>query len=100
MKKKIYGSKVGSKESMVMLIEGEGVRNDGVKVDQGELNQFSVARARRAVQATRERGIEGYVIFEGDPTHYQFMPKSDFVYPATVYQVHGRSTAFPGTIFS
>lgn len=85
MKKKIYGRKVGSKEDMALLIEGEGVCTGGVKVDQGELDQFSVESARRAVQGMRERGIEGYVVFEGDPTHYEFTPESDFVYPATVH---------------
>lgn len=85
MKKKIYGRKVGSREDMALLIEAEGVRTGGVKVDQGELDQFSVESARRAVQGMRERGIEGYVVFEGDPTHYQFTPESDFVYPATVH---------------
>ncbi|MBZ2207134.1 hypothetical protein [Massilia soli] len=85
MKKKIYGRKVGSKDEVALLIEGEGVSTGGVKVDQGELDQFSVENARRAVQGMRERGIEGYVVFEGDPTHYQFTPESDFVYPATVH---------------
>lgn len=85
MKKKIYGRKVGSKEEMVLLIEGEGVSTGGVKVDQGELDQFSVASARRAVLGMRERGIECYVVFEGDPTPYAFTPGADFVYPAIVH---------------
>lgn len=85
MKKKIYGRKVGSKDDMALLIEGEGVSTGGVKVDQGELDQFSVANARRAVQAMRERGIEGYVVFEGNPTRYDFIPDTDFVYPAAVH---------------
>jgi len=85
MKKKIYGRKVGSKNDMVLLIEGEGVSTGGVKVDQGELDQFALANARRAVQAMRERGIEGYVVFEGDPTRYEFTPDTDFVYPAAVH---------------
>lgn len=85
MKKKIYGRKVGSKDDMALLIEGEGVSTGGVKVDPGKLDEFSVANARRAVQAMRERGIEGYVVFEGDPTRYEFTPESDFVYPAAVH---------------
>ena len=85
MKKKIYGRKVGSKNDMVLLIEGEGVSTGGVMVDQGELDQFALANARRAVQAMRERGIEGYVVFEGDPTRYEFTPDTDFVYPAAVH---------------
>lgn len=85
MKKKIYGRKVGSKDEMVLLIEGEGVSTGGVKVDQGELDHFALANTRRAVQAMRERGIEGYVVFEDDPTRYEFTPDSDFVYPAAVH---------------
>lgn len=85
MKDKIYGRKVGSKDDMALLIEGEGVSTGGVKADQGELDQFAVASARRAVQAMRERGIEGYVVFEGDPTLYEFTPEADFVYPAAVH---------------
>jgi hypothetical protein len=85
MKKKIYGRKVGSKAEMALLIEGEGVSTGGVKFDQGELDQFAVANARRAVQTMRERGIEGYVVFEGDPTRYEFTPDTDFVYPAVVH---------------
>lgn len=85
MKDKIYGRKVGSKDDMALLIEGEGVSTGGVKADQGELDQFAVASARRAVHALRERGIEGYVVFEGDPTRYEFTPEADFVYPAAVH---------------
>lgn len=85
MKKKIYGRKVGSKGDMVLLIEGKGVSTGGVAVDQGELDQFSVENARRAVQGMRERHIEGYVVFEGDPTRYEFTPEADFVYPAAVH---------------
>jgi len=85
MKKKIYGRKAGSKKEMALLIEGDGVSTGGVTVNQGELGEFSVANARRAVQAMRERGIEGYVVFEGDPTRYEFTPNSDFVYPAVVH---------------
>jgi hypothetical protein len=85
MKKKIYGRKVGSKADMALLIEGDGVSTGGVQVDQGELDQFAVASARRAVQGMRERGIEGYVVFDGDPTRYEFTPELDFVYPAAVH---------------
>jgi hypothetical protein len=85
MKNKIYGRKVGSKEDMVVLIESDGVSTGGVKVDQGELDEFALAGARRAVQGVRERGIEGYVVFEGDPTRYEFTPEADFVYPAAVH---------------
>lgn len=69
----------------MLLIEGEGASTGGVKADQGELDQFSVASAHRAVQVMRERGIEGYVVFEGDPARYEFTPETDFVYPAAVH---------------
>lgn len=83
--KKIYGRKTGSKDDMALLIEGEGVSIGGVKVDHGELDQYALANARRAVQALRERGIEGYVVFEGDPTRYAFTPDTDFMYPAALH---------------
>lgn len=70
---------------MALLIKSEGISTGGVKVDQGELDQFALANDRRAVQAMRARGIEGYVVFEGDPTRYEFTPESDFVYPAAVH---------------
>lgn len=85
MKKKIYGRKVGSTDDMALLIEGEGVSTGGRKVDQGQLDEFALANARRAVQAMREPGIEGYVVFEDDPTRYEFTPEADFVYPAAVH---------------
>ena len=85
MKNKIYGRKVGSKDDMALLIEGEGVSTGGVKVDQGQLDQFAVVNTRRAVQGMRERGIEGYVVFESDPTRYEFTPEADFEYPAAVH---------------
>jgi hypothetical protein len=85
MKKKIYGRKAGSKENMALLIEGDGVSTGGVAIDQVKPDEHSVASARRAVQAMRERGIEGYVVFEGDAAHYEFTPAADFVYPASSF---------------
>lgn len=85
MKKKIYGRKVGSREEMALLIEGEGVSTGGRKVDQGQLDDFALANTRRVVLTMRERGIEGYVVFENDPTRYEFTPDTDFVYPAAVH---------------
>lgn len=67
------------------MIEGEGVSTGGRKVDQGQLAEFALASARRAVSALRQRGIEGYVIFENDPTRYEFSPDEDFVYPPAVH---------------
>jgi hypothetical protein len=85
MKKKIYGRKVGSKDGMVLLVDGDGVSTGGVKVDQSKLDEFSVESARRTVRALRERDIEGYVVFEGDPARYEFTPGADFVYPASSF---------------
>lgn len=85
MKNKIYGRKVGSKDQMALLIEGNGASTGGVKIVQRKLEEFSVASARRAIQALRERDIEGYVVFDGDSTRYEFTPEADFVYPAAVH---------------
>jgi len=85
MKKEIYGRKVGSNEEMILMIEGEGVSTGGRKVDQGRLEEFALRNTRKAVLAMRERGIEGYVIFENDPTRYEFSPGADFVYPAAIH---------------
>jgi hypothetical protein len=85
MKKQIFGRKVGSGEAMTLLIEGGGFSTGGKKVDPGVIDEIAVASARRAVQALREKSIEGYVLFEGDPTRYEFSPDGDFVYPSTVH---------------
>ncbi|WP_186157256.1 hypothetical protein [Burkholderia gladioli] len=82
MKHQIFGRKVGSDDEMTILITGTGTCTGGQAVDPGVLDEFSVASTRRAVQTLRERGIEGYVLFERDPTHYAFTPEADFVYPA------------------
>lgn len=86
-KKKIYGRRAGSSSNveMALLIEGTGVSTGGQKIDAGVIDEASVASARRAVLALRQKGIEGYVVFEGDPTRYEFTPESDFVYPAAVH---------------
>ncbi len=70
---------------MVLLIEGTGVSTGGKKVDPGVVDQFTVSNARRAVKSLREKGIEGYVLFEGDPTRYEYTPDADFVYPKSVH---------------
>jgi len=85
MKNKIYGRKVGSKGDMVLLIEGNGVSTGGKKVDAGLIDELAVASARRTVQALREKSIEGYILFQDDPTRYEFIPDADFVYPASVH---------------
>ena len=85
MKKQIFGRKVGSAKDMVLLIESDGVSTGGKSVDPGVIDEFAVASAHRSVQALRENNIEGYVLFEGEPTRYDFTPEADFVYPARVH---------------
>lgn len=82
MKKRIYGRKAGSDETMVLLLESDGVSAGGQKVDPALLDQFAVDNARRYVKQLRERNVEGYVVFENDPMRYEFSPTADFVYPA------------------
>ncbi|TDA48096.1 hypothetical protein [Burkholderia pyrrocinia] len=85
MKKQIFGRKVGSANDMVLLLESDGVSTGGQVVDAGAIDEFAVASARRSVQALRKNYIEGYVLFEGDPTRYEFTPDADFAYPASVH---------------
>jgi hypothetical protein len=85
MKNRIFGRKVGSGNDMILLIEGNGVQTGGKKVDPSVIDEIAVASARRAVQVLREKMIEGYVLFEGDPIRYEFTPDGDFVYPASVH---------------
>jgi hypothetical protein len=85
MKNRIFGRKAGSREEMLLLIEGTGVSTGGKKVDPGVIDEFTVANARRAVQSLRGKGVEGYVLFEGDPARYEFTPDADFAYPASVH---------------
>lgn len=84
MRKEIFGRKVGSGKDMVLLIKSDGFSTAGKAVDAGVIDAFAVASARRSVQALRENNIEGYVLFEGDLTRYEFTPEADFVYPASV----------------
>lgn len=85
MKMQIFGRKVGSVKDMVLLIASDGVSTGGQAVDAGVIDEFVVASAHRSVQAVRQNNIEGYVLFEGDPTRYEFTPDADFVYPASVH---------------
>lgn len=85
MKMQIFGRKVGSGKDMILLIKSDGVSTGGQAVDAGVLDEFAVANARRSVKAVRENNIEGYVLFEGDPTRYEFTPEVDFVYPPAVH---------------
>ena len=70
---------------MVLLLESGGVSTGGKHVDPGVVDQFAIANVRRQVQLLRERNIEGYVVFENDPTRYEFTPQADFVYPAVIH---------------
>lgn len=87
MKNDIYGCKVGSSYEMALLCEsnGEENSNSAKRADQGLVADSVIANARRFVQALREKNIEGYIVFEGDPTHYTFTPEANFIYPASVH---------------
>ncbi len=85
MKGRIYGRKVGSGQSFDLLIESDGASTGGKRVDQGRLEEFEVANTRRAVQLLRDKRVEGYVLFDGDQTRYEFTPDADFVYPASLH---------------
>ena len=82
MKSQIFGRKVGSGSGMDLLISSDGASTGGQRADPGKLHEFEVASTRRAVNMLREKGVEGYVVFESDPVRYEFTPDADFVYPA------------------
>lgn len=85
MKNKIYGRSIGFQGSMVLLTESNGVSTGGKEVNPSEVAEISIASARRTVQVFRNKGIEGYIMFDGDPMHYGFTPDADFVYPAVAF---------------
>lgn len=58
------------------------VPGQAIIADQGELAEFEIANTRRIVQIFRDKNVEGYVEFEGDPLLYEFSPETDFIYPA------------------
>lgn len=70
---------------MTLLIESGGASCGGKPVNPGVIDDFVVSNAHRAVRALREKNIEGYVLFDGDPTRYEFTPDADFVYPASTH---------------
>lgn len=82
MKRKIFGRKEGSGAEFALLIDSGGATSGGAKADPEKLREFEIANTRRAVTTLREKKIEGYVLFEGDPMHYDFTPTNDFTYPA------------------
>lgn len=81
MKRQIFGRKVGSGVEMTLLISSDGATSGGRPADPGRLHEAEVASTRRAVGMLREKGVEGYVLFEGDPARYEFTPDDDLVYP-------------------
>jgi hypothetical protein len=85
MKNKIFGRKVGSQSPMTLLLEGLGVSSGGKMADPSVTEDFAIANARRSVQMLRDKNIEGYIVFENDPTHYMFTPETDFAYPAITH---------------
>lgn len=82
MKRQIFGRKEGSDADFALLIDSDGATSGGTKADPEKLREFEIANTRRAVATLREKKIEGYVLFEGDPAHYVFTPSNDFTYPA------------------
>ncbi|VVE56777.1 hypothetical protein PAQ31011_05141 [Pandoraea aquatica] len=82
MNRQIFGRKAGSGAEMTLLISCEGASSGGRSADAGRLHEVEVANTRRAVRVLREKGVEGYVMFESDPARYEFTPDEDFAYPA------------------
>lgn len=85
MKNKIYGRSVGFQGSMVLLTESSGVSTGGKQVNPFVVSEVSIASAHRTVQVLRNKGVEGYIMFDGDPMHYGFTPDAGFVYPAEAF---------------
>lgn len=85
MKNKIYGRSIGFQGSMVLLAESSRVSTEGKAVNPSVVAEISIESARRAVQVWRNKGIEGYVMFDDDPMHYGFTPDADFIYPAEAF---------------
>lgn len=82
MKSEIYGRKVGTQGECKLLISSDGASSGGKKADPEKLHEFELVNTRRAVATLREKGVEGYVLFEGDAHQYKFTPSDDFMYPA------------------
>lgn len=70
---------------MVLLMESGGVSPGGQTVDAVLVDQVTLTNTRRQVQMLRDKHIEGYVVFENDPTRYEFSPGVDIVYPAALH---------------
>jgi hypothetical protein len=78
----IWGRRAGGADERALLIESDGVTSTARIADSEAIREFVVASARRSVDAFRAKGIEGYVLFEGDTKRYVFTPQAGFVYPA------------------
>lgn len=83
MKRQIFGRKEGTGDSFKLMIESDGATSGGNEFDPNKLRQSEFDNTRRVVKSLRDKAIEGYVLLEGDATHYVFTPSTDFVYPAT-----------------
>ena len=82
MAHKIFGRKVGSTDTMTVLLESEGVSSSGKPAELTPKNvDFALSNLRRSVMMLQEKNVEGYVLFAGDTTHYTFMPNSNFELP-------------------
>ncbi len=81
MKRRIFGRKAGTNTDFQLLMESDGASGSGSRIDPEKLREFELVNTHRAVKNLREKMIEGYVVFDSDPTHYKFTPEVDFVYP-------------------
>lgn len=81
MKKWIYGRRQGSTEDYSLLVESAGVVESGTKQSDELLfkqYEFEMRNLSRNVDMFREKGLEGYVLLEGDSTQHRFSPNEEF----------------------
>jgi len=84
VKKYIYGRRIGTAEEYSLLIESQGVLDSGKKHSTESLQKqhdFEMRNLCRNVDIFREKGVEGYVLLEGDVTRYKFSPQEEFQIP-------------------
>ncbi|MCQ0034134.1 hypothetical protein [Burkholderia glumae] len=78
----VFGRRAGSTDEVVFMHGGGPIDPPVKQDDHAMIRAVVVPSARRQTQRLRERGVEGYVLFVGDPARYDFTPEADFVYPA------------------
>jgi hypothetical protein len=84
MKKWIYGRRIGTAEEYSLLVESQGVLDSGERHSTESLQKqhaFEMRNLCRNVDIFREKGLEGYVLLEGDTTQYNFRPQEEFQIP-------------------